>query len=53
VIELDSETLAAADSDARQALRGEIAALLPAALADRPIGFEGYRNGGAFVGPKT
>jgi uncharacterized protein len=53
VIELDSETLAAADSGARQALRGEIAALLPAALAGRQIGFEGYRNGSAFVGPKT
>ncbi len=53
VIELDSETLAAVDPGAREALRGEIEPLLPPALSGRPIGFEDYRNGGAFVGPKS
>jgi uncharacterized protein len=53
VIELDPETLSAADDEARTALRGEIAPLLPPAFAGRPIGFESYRNGGAFVGAKT
>jgi uncharacterized protein len=53
VIELDPEALAAADDDARAALRGDIAPLLPPALAGRPIGFESYRNGGAFIGPKA
>jgi uncharacterized protein len=53
VVELDPETLAAADAGAREALRGEIADLLPPGLAGREIGFERYRNGGAFVGPKA
>jgi uncharacterized protein len=52
VIELDPDALAAADAGARAALRGEIAGLLPPALAGREIGFERYRNGGAFVGPR-
>lgn len=52
VIELDPEALAAADPAARVALCVEIANLLPPALASRPVGFEGYRNGGAFVGAR-
>ena len=50
VVELDSDTLAAAEPDTKAALSSEIAALLPSALAGRPIGFEAYRNGSAFVG---
>lgn len=49
VVELDEGSLAALDATRRAALAGEIAALAPAALADRPIGFAPYRTGSAFL----
>jgi uncharacterized protein len=52
VIEVDAETLDLASAGTQSGLASEIAALLPPTLAQRPIGFEAYRNGSAFVGPR-
>ncbi|MFK0166597.1 adenine nucleotide alpha hydrolase [Rhizobium sp. NPDC090279] len=52
IIELDPQSLARIAPDRRPYLSDAIVALLPAALAARPIGFEAYRNGSAFVGAK-
>ena len=53
VVELDPETLAAADAGARGSRCAAIAGLLPPrARWQREIGFAGYRNGSAFVGPQ-
>jgi uncharacterized protein len=51
VIELDGASLAALDQQSR--LSDTIAGLLPPHLAAKPIRFEAYRNGSAFVGPKS
>ncbi|MCX5494512.1 adenine nucleotide alpha hydrolase [Kaistia dalseonensis] len=48
VVELDQPALAAADGD--RELRAAITALLPGTLAARPVRFEAYRKGSAFVG---
>lgn len=51
VVELDAASLAGlADRDG---LSAEIANLLPVQLARRPVRFEAYRNGSAFVGVKA
>lgn len=50
VIELDQPSLARLHDQA--GLSSLVAGLLPAHLAARPIRFEAYRNGSAFVGPK-
>jgi uncharacterized protein len=51
VIELDSASLA--ELDERSPLSDSIAGLLPLHLAAKPIRFEAYRNGSAFVRPKS
>jgi uncharacterized protein len=53
VIEIDATSLANADDEKRDALSRSIAGLLPASLSGKPIGFEPYRNGSAFVGAKS
>lgn len=50
VVELDPESLDRADDTARHALSQSISELLPASLSGKPIAFEVYRNGSAFVG---
>jgi len=52
VVELDRQSLADAGPHVQAALSAEIATLLPPRLAEQPIGFALYRNGGAFVGAK-
>lgn len=52
VIELDPQSLARIEPGRQADLSAAIIALLPMALALRPIGFEAYRNGSAFVGVK-
>ncbi len=49
VIELDRETFARLDEGLRQALSAELAALMPASVADKGVGFEPYRSGSAFL----
>ena len=53
VIELDPESLAGIGSAQRRALSSTITGLLPSSLFGKPIGFEPYRNGSAFVGAKS
>jgi len=53
VVELDPQSLAAADAGTRAGLSEAIANLLPSRLADMPVAFEVYRNGSAFVGVRT
>ncbi|MDL2397932.1 adenine nucleotide alpha hydrolase [Rhizobium mayense] len=53
VIEMDPTSLANADGEQRDTLSRSIAGLLPASLSGKPIGFEPYRNGSAFVGVKS
>lgn len=53
VVELDAASLAGASEQQRRDLFGAIANLLPASLSGRPIGFEPYRNGSAFIGAKS
>ena len=53
VVELDAQSLADADAETRADLAQAIANLLPSRLADMPVAFEIYRNGGAFVGIKS
>ena len=53
VIEMDATSLANADDEKRDALSRSIAGLLPASLSGKPIGFEPYRNGSAFIGVKS
>lgn len=50
VIELDGVSLAQLDD--RDRMSASVADLLPAHLAAKPIRFEAYRNGSAYVGPK-
>jgi uncharacterized protein len=50
VIELDRDTLERAGDAVRDALAKRIRPLLPNRLAERPVGFAGYRTGSAFVG---
>ena len=53
VLELDPQSLAAADAGTRADLSAAIAKLLPSRLAGLPVAFELYRNGSAFVGART
>ena len=53
VVELDPQSLAAADAGTRADLSEAIAGLLPSRLAGMPVAFEAYRNGSAFVGVRT
>jgi len=53
VIELDPESLSSTSSEQRRALSSTIADLLPSSLLGKPISFEPYRNGSAFVGVKS
>jgi uncharacterized protein len=53
VVELDRQSLADTAPDRQLALSATIASLLPASLAGKPIGFEAYRNGSAFIGART
>ncbi len=50
VIELDDNALDRAGDGIRAALAERIRPLLPERLAQRPVGFAGYRTGSAFVG---
>jgi uncharacterized protein len=50
VIELDGASLSKLDAD--NPLSDSIVGLLPPHLAAKPIRFEAYRNGSAFIGPK-
>jgi len=52
IIELDPQSLARIAPDRRLHLSDAIAARLPKALAAKPVGFETYRNGSAFIGAK-
>lgn len=52
IIELDPQSLARIAPDRQLDLSSAIAARLPGTLAAKPIGFETYRNGSAFVGAK-
>lgn len=52
IIELDPQSLARIAPDRRLHLSDAIAAWLPKALAAKPVGFETYRNGSAFIGAK-
>jgi uncharacterized protein len=49
VIELDAETLAKLEPEAREGLSREVAALMPSELAGRGVRFEPYRTGSAFL----
>jgi uncharacterized protein len=53
VVELDQQSFAETEAEKRAALSDAIASLLPAALADKSVGFEPYQNGSAFVGAKA
>jgi uncharacterized protein len=53
VIELDGESLAKVDADARSTLSRSISGLFPASLSGQSIGFAAYRNGSAFIGDKS
>lgn len=53
VVEMDAESLERTRDDARDDLSRSIVSLLPPTLSGKPIGFEAYRNGSAFVGAKV
>jgi len=53
VVELDPQSLAAADTGTRADLSKAIANLLPSRLANMTVAFEVYRSGSAFVGVRT
>jgi uncharacterized protein len=53
VVELDAASLERAGDEMRDALLRSIAGLLPSSLSRKPIGFEAYRNGSAFVGARV
>jgi uncharacterized protein len=50
VIELDDESLARVDGNITDCITGAVAELFLPLLSHRPINFEPYRNGSAFVG---
>jgi len=49
VLELDAETLARLEPEAREGLSRDVAALMPPGLAGRGVRFEPYRTGSAFL----
>jgi len=52
VIELDEESLARIDADMIDSITSAVAGLFLPVLSRRPIGFQPYRNGSAFVGAR-
>nr|WP_299506187.1 adenine nucleotide alpha hydrolase [uncultured Rhizobium sp.] len=52
VIELDDESLARIDADMTDSITNAVAELFLSFLSRRPIGFQPYRNGSAFVGAR-
>jgi uncharacterized protein len=51
VIELDEATLSGLSDDVKTGLRGELTRLAEGAGLDRPVAFERYRTGSAFLRP--
>ncbi len=52
VIELDEESLARIDTATTESITDAVAGLFLPVLSRRPIGFQPYRNGSAFVGAR-
>ncbi|WP_035201082.1 potassium ABC transporter ATPase [Agrobacterium tumefaciens] len=52
VIELDEESLARLDAFMQDEMTSAVAALMMPLLPDRPISFQPYRNGSAFMGAR-